>query len=187
MSGISLFELAADFEELFDRYDEIINAEPEDGTDPEEMRRFAEEAWFTTLSDMEDDIETKAENLAVYILHLQSDIDEMKDMEKRISDRRRAKENAVKRLKEYGIKALDAAKLKKVDRPRAYLMIRNNPESVNISDEKSFVKWALDNNRRELLKFADPTVSKSAVKPLLQNGEKVPFANLVRTRSLIIK
>jgi len=184
---MNLFDLSHEFEELFDRYDEIVNAEPTDGTDPEEMRRISEEAWFTTLSDMEEDIEVKAENLAVYILHLQADIDEMKDMEKRIADRRRAKENAVKHLKEYGIKALDAAKLKKVDRPRAYLMIRNNPESVSISDEKSFISWAQRFDRGDLLRYAEPTVNKSAVKEILKSGQDVPFANLVRTRSLIIK
>ena len=184
---MSLFSITEKFRELFDAYDEIVNAEPEDNTDPEEMRRIAEEAWFNTLSDMEDTIEEKAENLALFIMDTEAEISAMKAAEKRLAERRRAKENAVKRLKEYGIRALDAAKLTKVDRPLARLSIRNNAESVEISDEKGFIDWAQRFDRDDLLRYAEPTINKSAIKEIIKNGQDVPFASLRRTRSLIIK
>ena len=116
--AVTLFEMTAKFEELFDRYEEIVEYEPEDGSeDPEEYRRAAEEAWFTTLSCMEDDIETKAENVAKFIQTLEAAADALKTKEDRIKARRRARENAAKRLRAYLISCLDAARLSKIDRP----------------------------------------------------------------------
>ena len=87
---------------------------------------------------------------------------------------------------EYLKNCLEAAKLKKIETPRAAISIRNNPESVEIADEKSFIGWAQDNND-DLLRYKDPEVNKTAVKQLLKAGEEVPFAKLIRTQSLTIK
>jgi len=187
MAVNTLFAMTAEFEELFNRYDEIVNFEPDDGEDPDEFRKSAEEAWFTTLDCMEEDIEVKAENTACYIKYLTAQADAMKAEEKRLHDRRTAKENAAKRLKDYLMCCMDSAKLAKIDRPKACVSVRNNAESVNITSEDSFIDWALKYDHQELLKFADPTISKTAVKSLLKNGEAVPFAELVRTRSVVIK
>jgi hypothetical protein len=67
------------------------------------------------------------------------------------------------------------------------ISIKNNAESVEISDTEKFIKWAHDNDRDDLLKYTDPEIRKSAVKPLLQDGEKIPFATLTRTQSVVIK
>lgn len=178
--------MSSEFEELFNRYDEIVNYEPDSAEDPGEYRRSAEEAWFTTLDCMEEDIETKAENTACYIKYLTAQADAIKAEEVRLHDRRTAKENAAKRLKDYLMNCMDAAKLAKIDRPRACISVRNNAESVNISDEGEFIKWAKAEHA-DLLKFAEPTISKSAIKPLIKSGENIPFAKLSRTRSIIIK
>ena len=184
---MSLFVLSNEFRELFAQYDSIVNAEPIDGTDPEEMRAIVEEAWFNTLSDMEDTIEEKAEGLAVYIMHLEAEAAEMKAAEKRIADRRKVKENAVKRLKKYLLDTMEAVKLDKIDRPLARLSIRNNAESVEISDEKGFINWAQCFGHDDFLRYAEPTVNKATLKAALKSGEKILFASLTRTRSLIIK
>lgn len=179
---MNLYEMSANFADLFDRYDSLM--ELADEMD-EETRANAEEAWFTSLDTLEEDIEAKIENLAFYILHMQADIEEMKAMEKRIATRRKVKENAVKRLKEYGITCMDMVHLTKVDRPRVLVSVRNNAESVQIEDEKAFIEWAAAEHT-ELLKYAAPTISKTEVKAFLAKND-CPYAKLQRTRSLIIK
>ena len=145
------------------------------------------EERFMALDGMEQDIQIKAENVALYIKHLTADINEMKAEEKNLTARRKAKENTAARLKAYLMNCMESANLKKIDRPKAVISIRNNAESVEISDTEKFIKWAHDNDRNDLLKYADPEIRKSAVKPLLQGGEKIPFAALTRTQSVVIK
>jgi hypothetical protein len=142
---------------------------------------------FAELDGMEQDVQAKALNVAAYIANTLADIETMKQRENTLKARRKAKENTVQALKRYVQNCMDAANLKKIDSPELCISIRNNAESVEISDDKKFIDWALDNNRDDLLKYADPEIRKSAVKPLLQSGEQIPYATLTRTQSVIIK
>lgn len=195
---MNLYEMSTEFEHALDDFDVLLNPgwdkTPEGNyiTDdgelltPEEYNDMIEER-FTALDGMEQDIQIKAENVALYVKHLTADINEMKAEEKNLIARRKAKENTAARLKVYLMNCMESANLKKIDRPKAVISIRNNAESVEISDTEKFIKWAHDNDRDDLLKYTDPEIRKSAVKPLLQDGEKIPFATLTRTQSVVIK
>jgi hypothetical protein len=82
---------------------------------------------------------------------------------------------------------MEAASLKKIDSPELCISIRNNAESVEITDTEKFIEWAQKTNHDEMLKYSLPEIRKSAIKPLLQNGENIPYTALTRTKSVIIK
>ena len=194
----SLYEMTKQFEELFNSYEAIVDMQfapdgeggylDDDGNpvDPAAAREEMAEAWFNTLETMEADIYDKAENVALYIKNLDYQIKAIKSEKSRLDARLKSKEKSCKNMLEYLKNCLEAAKLKKIETPRAAISIRNNPESVEITDEKSFIGWAQDNND-DLLRYKDPEVNKTAVKQLLKAGEEVPFAKLIRTQSLTIK
>ena len=194
----SLYEMTKQFEELFDSYEAIADMQfapdgeggylDDDGNpvDPAAVREEMAQAWFDTLDGMEIAIQEKAESVALYIKNLDYEIKAIKSEKSRLDARLKSKEKSCKNMLEYLKNCLEAAKLKKIETPRAAISIRNNPESVEITDEKSFIGWAQDNND-DLLRYKDPEVNKTAVKQLLKAGEEVPFAKLIRTQSLNIK
>ena len=194
----SLYEMTKQFEELFNSYEAIADMQfapdgeggylDDDGNpvDPAAVREEMAQAWFDTLDGMEIAIQEKAESVALYIKNLDYEIKAIKSEKSRLDARLKSKEKSCKNMLEYLKNCLEAAKLKKIETPRAAISIRNNPESVEITDEKSFIGWAQDNND-DLLRYKDPEVNKTAVKQLLKAGEEVPFAKLIRTKTLNIK
>ena len=194
---MKLYEMSADFSELFDNYDAIVNIEftsdgkggflDDDGNpvDPEERRREMQQAWFDTLDGMEQELVRKAENVAVYIKNMESEAKTLKAEEDKLKARRQAKENAAKRMREYLMGCMKQANISKIDEPRAVISLRNNPESVEISDETEFIGWAADHD--EYLRYKAPEINKTAVKNALKSGAEIPFAALTRSQSLTIK
>lgn len=194
----SLYSMTKQFEELFNSYEAIADMQfapdgeggylDDDGNpvDPAAAREEMAQAWFDTLDGMEIAIQEKAESVALYIKNLDYEIKAIKAEKSSLDARLKSKEKSCKNMLEYLKNCLEAAKLKKVETPRAAISIRNNPESVEITDEKSFIDWAQDNND-DLLRYKDPEVNKTAVKQLLKAGEEVPFAKLIRTKTLNIK
>ena len=195
---MKLYEMSADFSELFDNYDAIVNIEftpdgkggfmDDDGNpvDPEERRKEMQQAWFDTLDGMEQELVCKAENVAVYIKNMESEAKTLKAEEDKLKARRQAKENAAKRMREYLMDCMKQANISKIDEPRAVISLRNNPESVEISDENEFISWA-NEEHDDFLRFKAPEINKTAVKNALKSGAEIPFAALTRSQSLAIK
>ena len=195
---MKLYEMSADFSELFDNYDAIVNIEftpdgkggflDDDGNpvDPEERRREMQQAWFDTLDGMEQELVCKAENVAVYIKAMEAEAKSLKAEEDKLKVRRQAKENAAKRMREYLMGCMKQANISKIDEPRAIISLRNNPESVEISDENDFISWA-NEDHDEYLRYKAPEINKTAVKNALKSGAEIPFAALTRSQSLTIK
>ena len=195
---MKLYEMTADFAELFDNYDAIVNIEftpdgkggfvDDDGNpvDPEERRREMQQAWFDTLDGMEQELVCKAENVAVYIKNMEAEVKTLKAEEDKLKARRQAKENAAKRMREYLMGCMKQANISKIDEPKAAISLRNNPESVEISDENEFISWA-NEEHDDFLRFKAPEINKTAVKAALKSGAEIPFAALTRSQSLTIK
>ena len=195
---MKLYEMSADFAELFDNYDAIVNIEfasdgkggfmDDDGNpvDPEERRKEMQQAWFDTLDGMEQELVRKAENVAVYIKAMEAEAKSLKAEEDKLKARRQAKENAAKRMREYLMGCMKQANISKIDEPRAIISLRNNPESVEISDENDFISWA-NEDHDEYLRYKAPEINKTAVKNALKSGAEIPFAALTRSQSLTIK
>lgn len=197
---MKLYELTKDFAELFDQFDAICNYEPatnelgeyinDDGElieDIEVIRHELLEAWFDTLTGIEDGFDIKAENIAAYIKNELAEVDAMKKEEAALAKRRRTKENQVERMKKYLLDSMNKIGRTKIDTPKAKISVKNNAESVKIDDEKGFITMCINNGRGDILRYKDPEINKTAVKKLLQSGEIIAGAELKRTQSLIIK
>lgn len=196
---MKLYEMTEQFNELFDQFDDINNYTPDqdenghyvDGNgeiipDLESFREKLRNAWFDTLTALEDEFESKAENVAVYLKSVFVEIAAMKDEEAALRRRRQNLEKNMDAMQRHLIGAMNQIGLKKIEMPRARITIRNNGESLAVDNEEDFIEWAKE-NAMELLKFSAPSIKKTDTKRLLQKGEDIPFVHLTRTQSLIIK
>lgn len=170
-----LFEITNLYRDLFDKMND------RDDLEDDEIQ-----AYFDTLESIEGEFDLKAESVACFIKELIADINALEKQEKMFKQRREAKENTIKRLKDYLKQEMTAIGSKKIEGINAIISIRNNTESVQIDDEKAFVNWAKGNNC-DLLKFKEPEISKTKIKDALKAGSKIPYCSLTRTQSLIIK
>ena len=188
---MKLYESAGMFSELFDKFDTICNFEPETNElgeyidaagnvipDINAYRQEIQQAWFDTLDGIEEDFEEKAENIAALIKSLKAETESLKAEEAALSKRRKVKENQKKYLETYLIDNMTAIGRKLIDKPKARISLKSNPESVEIANEKEFIKWA-ESNSPGLLKYK-PDISKTAVKEALKKGDDIPGAVIDR-------
>lgn len=175
-----LYEMAAEFAELFNRYDSLI-----DETDVEDKEDI-ETAWFDTLSGMEGEFEIKAESVAQYIKELSAKADDIKKEEKILAARRKAYENSTARMKKYLMDCMNQVNLKKVETARAKIVVKNNAPALKIDDESAFVKMLESTGHKELLKYAEPEINKTDIKKLIKNGETFEGARLESSQSVVI-
>ena len=196
---MKLYEISNQFSNLFEQLDAISSYEPsktnsglyadDDGNVIIDLEAYKEDmitALFDTLDGIEQELEIKAESIAVHIKELNAEAEQLKAEEKSLKKRRLAKEFQSDKLKEYLICCMNIAGCKKIDRPKALVSVRTNAESVCIADEKAFIGWAMQNND-SLLKYSEPEVKKTEVKNLLKSGEKVPYATLQRLRITFLR
>lgn len=196
---MKLYEITAEFADLFDRFDEIANYTPdtdeygryitEEGNVIDDLDAYRQSyltAWFDTLTSIEGEFNEKAENVAVYIKNLNAEIKAVKAEEKRLKSRRVSAENQVERMKKYLLNSMQAIGVKKISMPRARITLRLNAESVVIENEKALIDWAMRHDET-ILKYQEPEPKKTDIKELLRMGEKIPFARLERKESVTIK
>lgn len=176
-----LFEISNDFAELFDRLESFEEIE-DDG-----IREDAQQAWYDTLTAIEEEFEIKAENVAQYIKALHAEADALKSEEKKLAARRKSKENRAKRLLDYLMECMRNIKREKIETARCKLFIRKNAESVQCADEDALARMLAAIGRTDLIRTKDPELDKTAIKKALQAGETFDGASLGRTESLIIK
>ncbi|MBQ1453394.1 MAG: siphovirus Gp157 family protein [Ruminococcus sp.] len=179
---MKLYELSEAFRNLFDSLEDAQN-DPD--RTPEEIAEY-EDAWFTGLVNIEETFDKKAESIGAWIKELEADAEEMRKAERDISQRRRAKESLVKRLKDYLLREMIATDRKKIDQPLVRISVRNNAETAQFEDEKSFIEWAKE-NADDLLKYAEPEIARTKVKEFLQAGHEIEGVTLGRSQSVIIK
>lgn len=205
---MKLYELTADFADLYERFDEIDNWEPdtdEDGKPIDDNGNVIEnvtaykeamlQAWFDTLDSIEGLFEDKAVNTVMYIKNLRSEAEQCKAEKLRLAARQSKKEKAADRLEEYLLNSMQRIGRTVIDRPQALITIKQNPESTVIENDRQFIEWAESNNHKELLKYEQPTVRKNDVKALIRKEDKenvpkeqrVKFAHLERKTVLKIK
>ena len=195
----SLYELSENYTQLFDRFDSIDDYEFEkdenghfvddDGmeVDPEAVKTEWLDAWFDTLSGIEEEVDIKAENVADYIKHLISDVKDMKEERSKLSERIKAKERKAETLKKYILDNMKLVGINKIDRPRACVMVKKNPPSVKIENEDKFIDMLQTNGRDDLLRYAKPEIRKTDIKNLMKLGETFDGASLESGFSMTIK
>lgn len=198
---MKLYEISDTFRELFDQYDVLSTYEfnvdeqgravDDDGNvipDPDAARAEMIEAWFDTLTGIEEEFGEKAESVAVFIKNISAETEAMRAERQQLSARISARDKQLEKLKDYLMRCMDDIGVKKLDGIKAKITLKNNAESVEILNDIEFINWAQANDRDDLLKYEMPSIRKTPLKKELQSGlENVPGVRLSRSRSLIIK
>jgi hypothetical protein len=93
-----------------------------------------------------------------------------------------SRQNTADKLRDYLLNNMMAAQIESIDHPLMSIKIRNNPESVEVFDEKlipqEYMTWPA---------IPDPKPNKPLIKTAHKSGTDVPGSRLIRTHSLIIK
>lgn len=138
-----------------------------------------EEAVADTLEALEGEVIQKSQAVAAFTLNLSAEIEAVKAVEKRISERRKSLERREARMREYlrfnmeksgisEIKALDGSFTAKLAKGRPAVII---DDEALIEDDSEFVRWKRDLN-------------KTAIGDALKAGLEVPGAHLETKPSL---
>ena len=138
-----------------------------------------------TLEGIAYEIEAKVDNIACLLKNLDAEMVAIRTEEKRLAERRKAKERAYDRLKDYLSNTLLKLDMKKVETARNKVSFRKS-ESVEIADEDAFIGWA-STHRDDLLKYGTPTIDKTLVKQALKADEDIIGATLVSNMHMQIK
>lgn len=176
-----LFEISNDFAALFDRLEAF------DEIEDEAQRAIAQEAWYDTLTGIEEEFEDKAENVAQFIKSLKAEAEDIREEEKSLAARRKSKEKRAESLTRYLLGCMKQMRREKIETARCKLSVKKNPESVQVADEDGLARELLARGRIELIRVKPPELDKTALKKALQSGEIISGAALGRTESLIIK
>ena len=159
---MKLYELARSYAELLDRAEEMES-----------------EALVDTLASLQDAIEDKAENIAKFIRNLEADAKIIREEEQRLTERRRAIEAKVDKLKMYLQEQLETAGLQKVKRPTITVAIQANPPSVDVIDETLIPA--------DFLIPQPAKVDKKSILERLKKGEAIPGVTLKQTKGVRIR
>ena len=143
-----------------------------------------EEAISDTLEAIKGEVEDKADNIACLLKNIEADITAFITEEKRLAERRKTKERAYERLKQYLSNTLQSLSIDKVETARNKITFRRS-EAVEL-DEETFIKWAQD-NRDDLLTYSAPKANKTEIKKALKGGAEIVGAQLVSNQNIQIK
>lgn len=196
----TLFNISSRYADIIEKIDSFADWEPDtdaDGNfitpdgevvdDPVEYRRTMTDALLDTLDAVDGEMEDKLANCGAFVKQLSSEVDALEAEIKSLRNRSAAKKREIDSFKTYIMGCMESADVKKVDKPLAKLTIRQNAESVEVADEKNFIEWAQSHDHDDLLRYSMPDINKTAIKDAIRSGTDIPGAQLVRTKSLIIK
>ena len=138
---------------------------------------------FERLEELQLEKEQKIEGVALYIKNLDAEAAALKAEEAALAERRKAKENKVKRLKEYLTSALDGQKF---ETARVRLGFRTSI-GVEISDELALLTWLEKHHQDQCIKYKLPEISKAEVGKLLKAGAEIPGVALAQRSNLQMK
>lgn len=143
-----------------------------------------EEAIADTLESITACIEDKADSIACLLKNLDAECIAIKAEEARLAERRKAKEKAHERIKQYLSETLLRAGLDKIETARNRITFRKS-ESVEVAEEV-FISWARM-HRDDLLTYTAPKVNKTEVKKALKSGDEIIGAELRINQNIQIK
>lgn len=165
---MKLYEIANDYIALLQAIDE---------------GEIPEEAIADTLEAIEGEIEYKADNLACVLKTLEAEAAAIKAEEKALAERRKQKENAKERIKQYLSDVLQRLDINKLETARNKITFRKS-ESVVIGE--NFIEWART-HRDDLLTYSEPTANKTAIKQALKDGAEIEGAYIESKQNIQIK
>lgn len=148
--------------------DELVNNETGEITSVEDL-----------LNQLEIDQKTKMDNIACYIKNLNADVEAIKNEEKNLAARRKAKENQVERLKSYLSSNMQYAGYNKFESARCVLSFRSS-KAVEIEEGAQIPENYIN------VKITEEP-NKKALKEALEMGEIIEGVSIVEKKNLQIK
>lgn len=130
------------------------------------------------LENIDDEIETKADNIAKVLRDFDGDIETLKSEEERLAKKRKAIENRQKQLKEYLQNAMLVLDKRKFKTDLFSFNIQKNAPSLKILDESKIPE--------DYYKI-EKKLNKNDLKEAVKNGLFEDAAELVQTESLRIR
>lgn len=130
------------------------------------------------LENIDDEIETKADNIAKVLRDFDGDIEALKSEEERLAKKRKAIENRQKQLKEYLQNAMLVLDKRKFKTDLFSFNIQKNAPSLKILDESKIPEDYYKIERK---------LNKNDLKEAVKNGLFEDAAELVQTESLRIR
>lgn len=122
-------------------------------------------------------ITEKAQNCAQYHATLQSQSDMFDKEIKRLTERKKAIDNHIKRFKEYIQSNMERLEIEKLNAGVFQIALQNSPESVEVEDESKIpAKYWITTTTK--------AIDKNAIKSALKNGDMVSGASLKQSKHL---
>ena len=143
-----------------------------------------EEAIADTLESITACIEDKADSIACLLKNLDAECKAIKAEEERLAERRKAKEKAHERIKQYLSDTLQRAGIDKVETARNRITFRKS-EVVEVAEDV-FTSWARM-HRDDLLTYSAPKPNKTEIKKALKDGIAIEGAELRINQNIQIK
>ena len=159
--------------------DRAIEMAIAEGIDPE----TGEILDFSAVEALQMEREAKIENLALYVKNLTAEAAAIREEEKTLAERRKAKETKAERLKTYLAEALGGAGF---ETARVKCSFRKST-AVNITDNVTLLWYLKSMSLDKCVKHKDPEVVKSEVAKLLKNGRDIPGVVLEERNNMTIK
>lgn len=135
-----------------------------------------------TLEGLTGDLETKAQNVAMFIRSLEATAAQIKDAEAAMTARRKAIESRADNVRNYLLANMQACGIQKIECPWFKIAVRQNPAAVVITDA-----GAIPVNLYIYPEAPAPYPDKKGIKAAIEAGQDVPGARLVRGTRLEIK
>lgn len=132
----------------------------------------------SALENIDDEIETKADNIAKVLRDFDGDIEALKSEEERLAKKRKAIENRQKHLKEYLQNTMLVLDKRKFKTDLFSFNIQKNAPSLKILDESKIPE--------DYYKI-EKKLNKNDLKEAVKNGLFEDAAELVQTESLRIR
>jgi hypothetical protein len=162
----SIYELTAD-------YMQIMEMMENPDLDPQ--------ALADTFEGIDGALEDKADSYAKVRKNLESDVEGLDNEIRRLTSRKKAIENNIKRMNKVLLTTMITTGKTKFKTDLFSFGIQKNAPSVVIDTD-------INNLPTEFLKFREPEVDKTKLKEALKNGEDLEgFAHLEQTSSLRIR
>lgn len=157
--------------EINDVYLSILELMADESTDMEMLG--------AALKNVNDELETKAENYAKIIKQIEGDIETVKKEKDRLASKQRSMENNVRWLKMNLQAAMELQDKRKFKTDLFSFNIQKNPKSVQVTCDPHL----LDERFQSIKVDAD----KKAIKEALEAGETIEGATIVQSESLRIR
>jgi hypothetical protein len=135
------------------------------------------------LTELSIERDTKIENIALYVKNLTREAAAIREEEKALAARRKAKENRAEQLKNYLSNELQGEKF---ETAKACISFRKS-EGVIVTNAEELVNWLEFRGYDDYISYTAPTANLTEVKRLIKQGETPTGATIEERTNINIK